>query len=178
MDLSPELFETVTFRERLRGYDTAEVDEFLERVGVAVGELVAVVATERQRTFEAEKRASENAELDSAMRSILVAAKRAADDLVDEARDEAARLISEAEATVRERIEEGTRTLADRVASLKAERASTEAEIERLREELRTERARIRDELASRLAELETVVDLPAAESSEETLVDVQSPPQ
>ena len=39
MDLSAKVLREVEFRDRLRGYDTDEVDEFLEKVAVAVDEM-------------------------------------------------------------------------------------------------------------------------------------------
>src|SRR5258707_1112581 len=39
MEISAKVLREVEFRDRLRGYDTDEVDEFLEEVAVAVEEL-------------------------------------------------------------------------------------------------------------------------------------------
>ncbi len=53
MDLSAKLLREVEFRTSLRGYDTDEVDEFLEKVAVAVEELQEKM---RQLAYRAEQR--------------------------------------------------------------------------------------------------------------------------
>jgi DivIVA domain-containing protein len=40
MDLTPQTLREVEFREKLRGYHPDDVDDFLEKVAVAVGELL------------------------------------------------------------------------------------------------------------------------------------------
>ncbi len=44
MDITGKVLREVEFRDRLRGYDTDEVDEFLEEVAVAVDELLIALA--------------------------------------------------------------------------------------------------------------------------------------
>ena len=39
MDVTPQLLKDVEFRQKVRGYDPDEVDDFLERVGVAFAQL-------------------------------------------------------------------------------------------------------------------------------------------
>ncbi|MFM7510037.1 MAG: DivIVA domain-containing protein, partial [Actinomycetota bacterium] len=41
MELTPELFETIEFTERRKGYDTEEVETFLEEAGTALAQLLA-----------------------------------------------------------------------------------------------------------------------------------------
>ena len=54
MELTPQLLETQQFPEKWRGYDQDAVDEFLERVGVAVAELQDRLRTTTERLRELE----------------------------------------------------------------------------------------------------------------------------
>ena len=99
-ELSP-LFQDVEFRERLRGYDVAEVDAYVGRVARAVAAAQGRITELQQRVDAAEARKTENsAETDSAemVSRVLVLAQRTADAAVAEAQDEAAALLDRAEA--------------------------------------------------------------------------------
>ena len=120
MDLSPDVINEVEFSMARRGYDPDQVDEFLEKVAVAVGELGERLTEARERAVAAERRASDvqrklagradradeevsesvsaqaEAELETLKRT-LVLAQRTADAAMREAEQEAARLRSEAQ---------------------------------------------------------------------------------
>src|SRR5271154_6237769 len=55
MEISGKVLREVEFRDRLRGYDTDEVDEFLEKVAVAVDELRAQLLSLGERAERAER---------------------------------------------------------------------------------------------------------------------------
>lgn len=113
MDLTPQLLHDVEFREAKRGgYNTHDVDEFLERLAVALERQSAAVQDARQRVEAAEQRAAE-AERQAAMteqsvsegsasqetlQRTLVLAQRTADAAIREAEEEADRVRSEAQA--------------------------------------------------------------------------------
>ena len=59
MDLTPQVINEVEFSMARRGYDPDQVDEFLEKVAVAVGELNDRLAELRDRVVAAERRASD-----------------------------------------------------------------------------------------------------------------------
>src|SRR5687768_5900062 len=59
MDLTPQVINEVEFSMARRGYDPDQVDEFLEKVAVAVGELTERLAELRERVATAERRADE-----------------------------------------------------------------------------------------------------------------------
>jgi len=75
MELTPELFETIEFTERRKGYDTDEVETFLEEAGTALAQLLARyrqleqqaagadgrIAEAEQRAAAAEQRANQQA---------------------------------------------------------------------------------------------------------------------
>src|ERR1700733_2076376 len=99
MDITGKALREVEFRDRLRGYDTDEVDEFLERVAVGVEELQADLAAARARVAAVERQL-EDAPVgdDDAIRRTLVLAQRTADLAVKEATEEANRLLFDARA--------------------------------------------------------------------------------
>jgi DivIVA domain-containing protein len=165
MELTPQTLHAVEFREARRGgYNTRDVDDFLERVAAGIGQLHerlgevgarAEAAEARlldaQRQLEdvqrrgpsaAPARAAQAAsvnETDDTLRRTLVLAQRTADATIKEAKQEATRLIDEAraEATrVRVAAEGEARRGADHA------RASIEAELDDLvdqREALRAD---------------------------------------
>jgi cell division initiation protein len=118
MDLTPQLLHEAEFREARRGgYDTRDVDEFLERIAVGVQSLHDRLrqALERAEAAEARlaspqaapARSAESEDLDETLKRTLVLAQRTADAAIREAeelaaqtvataRDEADRLSSEA----------------------------------------------------------------------------------
>jgi DivIVA domain-containing protein len=141
MELTPKLLtDDVDFRIALRGYDKDEVDDFLERVAVAVGQLQEQLSSAVDRARKAEARAQqaqaspppveapaesstvatgdEADELNEELRRTLVLAQRTADAAIREAREEAARITAEAD-------EQRTHTLES--ASAESQRASDEA---------------------------------------------------
>ncbi|MCP4962634.1 MAG: DivIVA domain-containing protein, partial [Actinomycetia bacterium] len=136
MELTPQLLETQQFPEKWRGYDQDAVDEFLERVGVAVAELQDRLrsATERVRDLESEPGAqfatpepafepmsapkSAPSEAQQVARALILA-QEAADKAVAEANAEADALIAAAN-------DKATRITAE--AAAEAKRLTDEAE--------------------------------------------------
>ena len=144
MDLTSQILREVEFRDRLRGYDTDEVDEFLEKVAVAVDDLHAELRALTERVDKAERAASERGpgEDEDSIRRTLVLAQRTADLAIREAQEQAAQLIDVARAEA-ESLTGDARATAERVAG-EAER--------RLRDEVgrgESERDRVRGELAA-----------------------------
>jgi cell division initiation protein len=91
MDVSAKMLHDVEFRERFRGYDPDEVDDFLERVAKAVEQLQARLREATDRADAADARAAQGSDIDEALRRTLVLAQRTADQVVAEA-DEQARV--------------------------------------------------------------------------------------
>src|SRR5215469_14006955 len=97
MEISGKILREVEFRDRLRGYDTDEVDEFLEKVAVGVDELREELAAANGRAERAEKQLETLPPGDDdSIRRTLVLAQRTADLAVSEAREEANRLLEQA----------------------------------------------------------------------------------
>src|SRR5918996_622054 len=155
MELTPQTLHAVEFREARRGgYNTRDVDDFLERVAAGVGQLherlrdLAARADtaearllDTQRQFEELQRRPPAAapaapapaprinETDDTLRRTLVLAQRTADATIKEARQEATRLLEEARAEASR-----TRASAEDEARRGAEQArvSVEAELDDL----------------------------------------------
>jgi cell division initiation protein len=146
MELTPQTLHAVEFREARRGgYNTRDVDDFIERVAAGVGHLNerlrdAMVRAdaadarlaEAQRELEEARRrppAPEASETDETLRRTLVLAQRTADATIKEAKEEANRVLSEARAeAVRTRAE----AEADARRGAEGARAAAEAEVEAL----------------------------------------------
>lgn len=126
MDITPQVINEIEFHQKLRGYDPDEVDDFLERVAVAVGALQDRVREAAERAADAERRIVELERLQGAgpargevpgpaatsleedaetMRRTLVLAQRTADAAVREAEDTASRMITEATDRARQIVE-------------------------------------------------------------------------
>ena len=103
MDVTPQLLKEVEFREKFRGYDPDEVDDFLERVGVTLNSLNErvreandQVESANARAARAEARARDSSDIDDTLRRTLVLAQRTADAAVAEAKEQAASIVADA----------------------------------------------------------------------------------
>ncbi len=171
------------FREKLRGYDQGEVDEFLDQVADALAaherrttELASDLAEQQEAAFEA-------AEAETLLKRTLLAAQRTADDTVARAKEEAAALVADAHAAVEgvhtgarreaaQIVDDATRQATELVAAMRrqirAEQAASRATLEevgritadmhRLRDAFRSD---VRAALEARLAALEGPDALP-----------------
>lgn len=142
MDVSPQLLREVEFREQWRGYNPDEVDDFLERLAVALEEVQARLRETADRATHAERRILDASGDDDELRRTLVLARRTADAALEEARAEAGEIVAEAE-----RRAEELRSDAERVSV-------------QLREEAERHAAQVRAEAESRAeAELGELAD-------------------
>jgi len=166
MDISGRVLREVEFRDRLRGYDTDEVDEFLEKVAVGVDELHAALAKARAELAEAEQHSAASTEEpvfdDASIRRTLVLAQRTADLAIKEAEEEAQRTLEEArgraESVIARAEEEAQRArdaaafeLQTRVDELLERRDRLEREVTALATLVSKERERLGDALSSAL---------------------------
>jgi DivIVA domain-containing protein len=170
MEVTGKVLREVEFRDRLRGYDTDEVDEFLEKVAVGVDALNARIE-ELETRLASQPKPAEPAIApapampsmdDDAIRRTLVLAQRTADLAVGEAREEAARLVEEAKTeaeTLVARAEEAARRLRAeaeeemqaRVARLGEERERLDREVRSLTRMVEGERERLTESLSAAL---------------------------
>jgi cell division initiation protein len=146
MELTTELLDNAAFREAKRnGYNTQDVDEFIEQVKAEYGRHEAMLRDARQRAdalearvAEAERRAAEAAEqasatsdADETLKRTLVLAQRTADAAIKEAEEQASRTLSSAQ-------DQAARLLADAQEATARARAEAESEARRAQEEART----------------------------------------
>lgn len=185
MELTPQSLHAVEFREARRGgYNTRDVDDFIERVAAGVGPLQERVReavaraeaadgrlVEMQRELDEARRrpmSPEAVETDETLRRTLVLAQRTADATVKEAKEEANRVLSEArEEAARTRAEaesdarrgaESARVAAEaEVDSLLASRDKLKSDVEILSKRLGDQRSNIR----SGIGELQRLLDDP-----------------
>ncbi len=133
MELTPEALRETTFRGVLRWYYVDDVDEFVERVSVGVGELLEQVRLASERAAAAERRAKEVISAEDELKRELEEARNKAEALVAEAQQEAARI--EAEAGQRaEQVRAGAQEEVAAMLARAAERIDPDlrAEVERL----------------------------------------------
>lgn len=128
MEVTPQLLKEVEFREKFRGYDPDEVDDFLERVGVAFAQLQERLreATDQieganARAARAEARARDSSDADETLRRTLILAQRTADTAIKEAEEQAARIVAEAEAKARQQLASSEERATQALASSEAE---------------------------------------------------------
>jgi len=178
MDLSAKVLREVEFRDRLRGYDTDEVDEFLEKVAVAVEELQEKMRQLAYRAERAERSISDRAaeDDDDTIRRTLVLAQRTADLavreaqeqaglLMDSARSESEKLLTEARENAKRLSSDADRRHADDIKRLERQRDHVQVELKELSELLETERKRLANSLRDALRFVERA--LPKSEISE-----------
>src|SRR5947208_5171634 len=118
MDVTPQVINEVEFHQKMRGYDPDEVDDFLERIAVAVEQFQERIRAAEQRAVAAERHANElgqrmkggapatAAQATAApstidddtetIRRTLVLAQRTADAAIKEAEEEAAHTLQTA----------------------------------------------------------------------------------
>ncbi len=153
MDVTPQLLQDIEFREKVRGYHPDDVDDFLERVGVAFSELVDRLRQANDRADAAEAALAERADVDeSTLSRTLVLAQRTADAAITEAKAEAELTLSEAKSEA-ERLVAAAEAEAERTVST----ARTERdELVRLAEaDARAQAAAITGPIEDEIAELE-----------------------
>lgn len=155
MEISGKVLREVEFRDRLRGYDTDEVDEFLEKVAVAIDEMQAELSRLASRSPSKPREVDDAASFDDdSIRRTLVLAQRTADLAISEAREEADRLLGEARSqseailaqaheAVRRMRDDAEEELHERVSRLEGERERLERETSSLVTLLEGERARL-----------------------------------
>ena len=169
MDLTPAALRDTTFRGALRGYNVDDVDEFVERVAVGVGELLEQLRLASERAAAAERRAKGIATSEDAMKRTLGHAQKLAESVLAEARQEAARLTEEARrATLRVRA-----AVTDEVAGERqsAEEARVEAERQQRAAEAERRVVRAEAEAVRAAARAEAEAERSAAKAQVEALL-------
>lgn len=188
MELSAKVLREVEFRDRLRGYDTDEVDEFLEKVAVAVDELQEKMRQLAYRAERAERSATERSpdEDDDTIRRTLILAQRTADMAVREAQEQAAvlmdgaraqseKLLAEAKESAGRLRSEAEQRHSEEIAKLERQRDRVREELRELSDLLDSERKRLADSLRAALRYVER--KLPSSAEAAEVRAAAGKPP-
>jgi DivIVA domain-containing protein len=160
MDVTPQLLHDVEFREAKRGgYNTQDVDDFLERLAVGLERQDAQLREARQRieaaearvadadrrAAMAEQRAADTTDSDETLKRTLVLAQRTADAAIREAEEQAARTLGSAQ-------DQANRLLGEAQDASARARAQAEEDARSAHEETRTQ-------VLAEMRELEAVRD-------------------
>jgi DivIVA domain-containing protein len=187
IEVSARTLREVEFREKLRGYNQDDVDEFLERAAAGVELLHDRLRQALERAMRAEQRVSDLPDDDDALRRTLVLAQRTADMAVKEsqqqaretlsnAQAEARAMVGEAEERARRTTEEAERDLRAELVRLENSRKQLHNDVLVLERHIEDERSRMRAALANAQAWIEHNLTgmAPAPPLSD---VDVPAPP-
>lgn len=173
MEISGRVLREVEFRDRLRGYDTDEVDEFLEKVALAVDEMQAELERLSRREAPAPPPANDIPVFDDeSIRRTLVLAQRTADLAISEAREEADRLLGDARVqaesllaqayeSVRRLRSDAEQELHDRVSRLEGDHERLGREAAALASLLDSERTRLVEGLTAALRWVDETLAVP-----------------
>ncbi|HEV8065755.1 MAG TPA: DivIVA domain-containing protein [Acidimicrobiales bacterium] len=169
MEIDARVLKEVEFSTSLRGYNTDEVDEFLEQVTVAVERLQAEAKAAAEKASQAERAPREDVpatDLDESIRKTLILAQRTADMAIKEAQDEAQQMLESAKAEAQTLVEdardsasritsEAERRLREEVDRLTASRNELQRGVENLVHVLGDERSRLVESLGTALRYVE-----------------------
>jgi DivIVA domain-containing protein len=187
MDLTSKMLRDVEFRDRLRGYDTDEVDEFLERVAVGIDELHAELVAARHQLEAAPVSVPEPVpqrsmiDDDDAIRRTLILAQRTADLAISEAKAEADQLLegarSESTRLVGDAQDAARRLASDAEVEVKARVARLTEQRETLEHDVRSLVALVDGERSRLAATLDILLSQVSGLTISESLEQVASPP-
>ncbi len=178
MDVTPQLIEQIEFSEKFRGYDPDQVDDFLERVGASLSELLAEnadlstqvdviqrsleeVRSQPPRTVDAVEpspiraavpQMTDDEEIEQATRT-LVLAKRTAEAAISEARAEATRMVADARGRAESLLRDAT-TESERL--VRDAQAQREDLVRRAREDAEAEFGSHRERFTAEIASLDS----------------------
>ncbi|MGH9297893.1 MAG: DivIVA domain-containing protein [Acidimicrobiales bacterium] len=164
MELTSQVLREVEFSGSLRGYNTDEVDEFLEKIAAAAEALRAELAAATERLERAERVTHDRSGIDDeeSIRRTLILAQRTADLAIKEAQEEAASMldkaradaesiVTDARATADRMSSEAERALRDEVSRMKKQRDDLHTEMDALIGLLGAERERLTESLSTTL---------------------------
>jgi cell division initiation protein len=187
IELSARSFREVEFREKVRGYNQDDVDQFLEQAATSVEVLHDRLRQTLQAAMQAERRIGNLPDDHDALRRTLALAQRTADmavkesqqhasEILNSSQTEAQAVLAEAHERVRRTGEEAERYLRASLVRLGNAREELRQDIKVLEGHLESERGRMRAALAETQAWMDENLSgmAPAPALSE---VDVPPPP-
>ncbi|MEA2592065.1 MAG: cell division initiation protein [Actinomycetota bacterium] len=159
MSLTPEDIQGKRFHDAFRGYNHEEVDIFLDEVAAAFEALFKGAQEARARVEEVEAELDEVKGTEGMLKRTLLAAQRAADEAIAEAKAEAARLVAAGEDEAAAAVASAKQQGEDIIAGANARQSEIEELGCRLRDLHAAHRATLRAHLEDQLRALD---DLPA----------------
>lgn len=94
--LSPSDLLSKEFKRAVGGYNTNEVDEFLERVADALEQLIQQVRTLKEEAEQQRERIDEFRQMEASLRNALISSQKFGEDIIESAKREAQLLLEEA----------------------------------------------------------------------------------
>jgi len=161
MSLTPEEILGKRFHDAFRGYNHEEVDVFLDEVAAAFEAAFKDLQAARARIEELEGQILELKGTEGMLKRTLLAAQRAADETMAEAKTEAARLISVAEEEAAAAVASAKQQADDIVAGAVARQSQVEEVTSRLHDLQATHLATLRAHLEEQLRALDALPALP-----------------
>ncbi len=131
MESPTQRLSEVQFRQARNGYETGDVDAYVDRVNAALGQLQNQVRELRHRLHDAEGRAASSGETEDTLRRTLVLAQRTADAAIAEARSESEAILSEASGRVDQMMRDAEFDAERRVREAESQATLLRAEAER-----------------------------------------------
>jgi DivIVA domain-containing protein len=161
MSLTPEEILGKRFHDAFRGYNHEEVDVFLDEVAAAFEAVFKDLQAARSRAEELEAQILELKGTEGMLKRTLLAAQRAADETMAEAKTEAARLISVAEEEAAAAVASAKQQADDIVAGAMARQSHVEEVTSRLHGLQAAHLATLRVHLEDQLRALDALPALP-----------------
>jgi cell division initiation protein len=128
MELSARNIQEKQFHDQWRGYNQAEVDDFLDRVAETVDRLNRENNDLRTRIAELDQAVAASRDTEEMLKKTLVTAQRAAEEAIAKAKAKAEELVNDAEQRVRQTESEAKERMS--TAEADAHRKASEADAE------------------------------------------------
>ncbi|GBE15613.1 septum site-determining protein DivIVA [bacterium BMS3Abin14] len=132
MRLSPLDIQSQQFRVKMRGYETREVDNFLEMVAAEFEELIRENGKLKEKLARLTNQLDELRQREQTLKETMITAQKVTGDMKMAARKEAELIISEAELKAERTIDDAHRKLAvisDQIMEIRRLRAQFEVQI-------------------------------------------------
>ena len=132
MRLSPLDIQSQQFRVKMKGYETREVDNFLEMVASEFEEIIRENSTLKEKLVRLTNHLDELRQREQTLKETMITAQKVTEDMKIAARKEAEMILSEAELKAERMIEDGHRKLAglnDQIIEIKRLRAHFETQV-------------------------------------------------
>ena len=161
MSLTPEDIQGKRFHDAFRGYNHEEVDIFLDEVAAAFEAAFKGLQAGRARVGELEAQLDEVKGTEGILKRTLLAAQRASDEAITEAKAEAAELVSIAEDQAAAAVASAKQQAEDIIAAANVRQSQIEEADSRLQALYAEHRATLRAHLEEQLRALDRLPSLP-----------------